>query len=406
MPYERHPDPDMSYSPLPTYARRSAISSPHHQDAGHGDPSELFIPHVDPEDEEGLFEHHPVLPERVEARSEKGARKDEAKGEHEPPGKVVNETVLTALITEQARSVGVDLIEHHRQQAYVSFPIERIQTVRDLFGQLGPGTPDEPNPAVEALKKLIPPLDARLVAILDPGPSNLERSASLYLHLRKVFDHQIVNKKIVDENVPWPVPGGPDASLRTVGGDLEEYYRLVYPSAFGAKTRAVRERGSSLPSPIVRHSVDGVLTEVEILRARMVCRIVNLHDDWRMFLAWLQTGNPALCLGWMNENLARPKGGKIDGCYDPKEIEPDRARRAFLVTGYEIKDLEDFRTAVLEVANGARSHRNMPIWYRLRNSYDPQWGNKGHAWIRHEDFAHQFGLGYGLLLPESQLPGA
>jgi hypothetical protein len=358
------------------------------------DPTELLLPHVDPEDLEELAEG--AAPEA--AVVERAADHENHSGGSSPP---LNRQALAGLIAQQADSVGVDLLGH-RDPNTISFPIGRIQEVRSHLVNL---SSDKPQEAITALKALLEPLDARLADILEPGDSNLDRSCDLYLQLRTVFDKLQDTSKVLGEGLDWPIPGGNDGSLRTAGRDLEAFYRAQGVSLL-APRRPVAQ-GQCHSSLIVRHSVDGLFEELETLRTSTGGRVVNLHSDWRMWLAWLASGNPILCLGWMNEHLARPKGEKIEECsYDPAEIEPDRALRGFLVVGFKLYDgLDDFRQAIVEVANGFRPHRQLPIRYRLRNSWDPKWGSHGHAWIEHRDFAHQFGEGFGLLIPGTALAG-
>jgi hypothetical protein len=399
MPYDIDAKPKMT-TPHP----RSAAFIFNPTDTGHGhasaasDPSDLFVPHVDPEDEDGLIVDH-----------------EHPASEAEDTPESFDPKALSAFIGQQAQEAGLDLIDHHDDRPVITFPIESVKSLHALLGGLDT---QEPAAMKEKLIALRDRLGTRLQAIEEPGPSNLDLSVKLFSHLRHVFDTQVQGERLVTQDLtsPWVVPGGVDPTPRTAGRDLEKFYelRLGLPPIPGDEEGGQhghhhgrrRWRRRSDDRIIVRHSVHALFQELTTLRDRQGGRLVKLHSDWRMWLAWLHTGNPILALAWMNQHLAQPSGGRVRECYDPDEIEHDRALRVFLVVGYQIDaDRDELQRIIRQVANGARRHRDLPIRYLLRNSWNSAWGESGHAWIDHRDLAQQFDHGTGLLLPGLELTG-
>ncbi len=393
MPFDLYPDPpgrDQGGR-----GRRSIAS-----DHGHGgdpavDPSDLFVPHIDPEHEEDLL-----------GGGGHGHKTLAATAALAPTGG--HDEALAVFIASQARDFGVALQGHAHPAHHVAIPIEVAREVHALMSKLAPDNPEQAS-AVAKLAGLRDRLGKRVGAAEDPGPSNLQRSIALYRHLRAGFD-RIGPERILDRGLTWPVPGGHDPSVRVAGLDLETYYRRrAEATPEGGADRSARRPHlhPQAEAPIVRHDLSGLFEELVTLRDRSAGRIVALHNDWRMWLAWIDSGNPILTLLRMNGALLDPDRSKIKGSDTPEPIEAHRAERVFLLVGYELDgSVAELARIVRTIARGGQSHKDVPIRYRLRNPWDAQWGEGGHAWIQHRELARHLLRGAGLLLPESGLPGA
>jgi hypothetical protein len=334
------------------------------------DPTEIFIPHIEPEDDEALlFRPHAEREDHTSSRAQSGS-------DPEP----MNPLALGALIDRQARGRNIDgLLDVRREPARLSLSIDVIKSI-----------------VVEPSKQAGELVKARLEKVRHTRPFlPLQSSANTYGELRKLFDQGL--QPAVGLSTNWEVVSSSQSSIVTATEDLARYYGLRdarEEHGPGAQRKGTVEAGADLV-PQDRNDLREALGD---LREETGVKIVNLFNDWRMWLTWLHAGHPIICLGALGESLRKGTPGKTK----PDAVKP-HFKHAFILAGYELTE-QDIVTVARDIGAGQRGIIDVPVIMIVRNSWNAGWGERGHLKIPFADFHNQFRDAYGLQLGDEFQP--
>ncbi|HEY0715015.1 MAG TPA: hypothetical protein VGF45_20205 [Polyangia bacterium] len=282
------------------------------------------------------------------------------------------------------------------------------------------------------------------------GKGALLQSTEVFLALRDRFrDLRPENNRAVDLRAPWFDVRDQKDAAGCVGWALADLLwrqsqgRLDVPSARfiwqGAKemdgekrpTTMIAGAGTSLRAALRLVKTFGYALESEIssdgdapyrgsiegfyktLRPRRIHNFVNFGNDVKTRIAWLSLGRPLVCSLRAGQNFISATGRDAVAEGDDPES-PDLFGHCVTVMGYRVgrrdgslfvPDPRPLPKLVEEIEERDRTRGkewrerkegDLPVQYLVRNTAGADWGDRGYAWMNHDDFRRQVRETYGV----------
>jgi hypothetical protein len=180
----------------------------------------------------------------------------------------------------------------------------------------------------------------------------------------------------------WPTFFTAEQGVSVVIDDLLRYY-----------TKEAPPPGAGQPKDLIAHTREELFGALDELRAQGAGKIVNLHSDWRMWLSWMASRGPIVCLGGLGEGLRLPVLDKLP------QLTVEH-RHVFLLAGYKVDGKcggNDLVKVASDIGRGLRDELDVPVTWIIRDSGNPRWGTNGLFEVPHQKFFGLFREAFGLL---------